>query len=57
VFGILNGKPGYTDRILHLTSGIYDFEIELSITYDEAKSISDHLPVWATFKVDNADYD
>ena len=43
-------QSNYTGE--YLTSDIYDFKIELGITYDEAKSISDHLPVWATFKVD-----
>ena len=48
-------QSNYTSE--YLNSGINRFEDDFDLTNDEAFSISDHLPIWATFKVDNPDDD
>ncbi len=37
-------------------SGVYDFLREFNLTIDEALQISDHLPVWAEFNVQEGGY-
>jgi len=48
-------QSNYTSEFLN--AGINRFEDSFNLTNDEAYRISDHLPVWATFKVDNPDDD
>jgi len=46
-------QSSYTSEFVN--SGINVFEAEYNLTNDEAFGVSDHLPVWAIFNIDNDD--